>query len=176
MMFPSGQPLWQKGIPQSMQRAPWAWSLSRGIGFSYSRQSRTRSLTGRRAGVSRSISRKPPSLPIQPVTPELYFTCPRSIAVQLLTPSLKGKGDGCRSDRGQLRRFGVEMLAFEHLAVFGRQDLDELARVLIPTLQHTARHFALRVLQVARDQRMHLAGLGLILEAEQLHHAGVAAP
>src|SRR5208283_4573341 len=38
MMLPSGQPLWQKGIPQSMQRAPCARSLSSGNLRSYSRQ------------------------------------------------------------------------------------------------------------------------------------------
>ena len=30
MMFPSGQPVWQKGTPQSMQRAPWVFTSSGG--------------------------------------------------------------------------------------------------------------------------------------------------
>ena len=38
MMFPSGQPLWQKGMPQSMQRAPCARSSSSGVFSSNSRQ------------------------------------------------------------------------------------------------------------------------------------------
>src|SRR5229473_3452441 len=61
-MFPSGQPLWQKGMPQSMQRAPCCCSFSSGILRSYSRQSVTRSRTGRREDVSRLISMKPVKL------------------------------------------------------------------------------------------------------------------
>src|ERR1700730_8442728 len=64
MMLPSGQPLWQKGIPQSMQRAPCARSLSSGSLRSYSRQSCNRSATGRRSGVSRLISMNPVIFPI----------------------------------------------------------------------------------------------------------------
>ncbi len=30
MRFPSGQPLWQKGMPQSMQRAAWSCRWSAG--------------------------------------------------------------------------------------------------------------------------------------------------
>ena len=46
MMLPSGQPSWQKGTPQSMQRAPWARSSVSAMGSANSRQCRMRSSTG----------------------------------------------------------------------------------------------------------------------------------
>src|SRR5579885_3048738 len=64
MMFPSGQPLWQKGMPQSMQRAPCARSRSSDGRSSNSRQWRRRTATGSLCGASRGISRKPVIFPI----------------------------------------------------------------------------------------------------------------
>src|SRR5438309_5882888 len=64
MMFPSGQPLWQKGMPQSMQRAPWRLSTSSGVRSSNSRQCFSRSGTGCLWTFSRSNSRKPVILPM----------------------------------------------------------------------------------------------------------------
>jgi len=46
MMFPSGQPVWQKGTPQFMQRAPWISTSSWERGTTNSFQWRTRSGTG----------------------------------------------------------------------------------------------------------------------------------
>src|SRR5271170_4345330 len=73
-MLPSGQPLWQKGIPQSMQRAPCSRSFSSGNFRSYSCQSLMRSRTGRRGVVSRAISMKPVILPIETALPTDYPT------------------------------------------------------------------------------------------------------
>src|SRR5439155_14636496 len=64
MMFPSGQPLWQKGMPQSMQRAPWRLRTSSGVRSSNSRQCFSRSGTGCLWTFSRSNSRKPVILPM----------------------------------------------------------------------------------------------------------------
>src|SRR5262249_54417935 len=64
MMFPSGQPLWQKGMPQSMQRAPWVRRTSSGVFSSNSRQCLSRVATGSLCTFSRSNSRKPVILPI----------------------------------------------------------------------------------------------------------------
>src|SRR3954452_10392380 len=63
--FPSGQPEWQNGMPQSMQRAPCSRSPSTASGSWYSAKSFTRSSIGRLRGVTRSSFRKPPSSPIE---------------------------------------------------------------------------------------------------------------
>src|SRR4051794_23914649 len=62
--FPSGQPEWQNGMPQSMQRAPWAFSSGSASGSWYSTKSCTRSGIGRFGPFTRSILRKPPISPI----------------------------------------------------------------------------------------------------------------
>src|SRR6266481_2399936 len=118
MMFPSGQPLWQKGIPQSIQRAPCARSLSSGILRSNSRQSFRRSPTGRREGVSRLISMKPVILPIE----NLNCSQPREVGVH------------------------IEMLPLEHHPILSRQYSDELLGVVVPLVEDSPRDLALRVL------------------------------
>src|SRR3984957_6962378 len=58
--LPSGQPLWQNGIPQSMHRDAWCCSVECGKSSYTSSQSRRRRSTGRRLGVSRWVYfRKP---------------------------------------------------------------------------------------------------------------------
>ena len=57
--LPRGQPSLQNGIPQSMQRAACCCSLCGGKSSYTSRQSRSRTGTGRRAGNSRLWTRKP---------------------------------------------------------------------------------------------------------------------
>src|SRR5437763_3531300 len=64
MRLPSGQPEWQKGMPQSMQRAPCFWSSACGSSTTNSLKSSTRWGIGRFFGSCRSIFRKPPSSPI----------------------------------------------------------------------------------------------------------------
>src|SRR4051794_3840804 len=63
--LPSGQPEWQNGTPQSMQRAPWSRSPSSASGSWYSAKSCTRSSIGRLLGLTRWSFRKPPSSPIE---------------------------------------------------------------------------------------------------------------
>src|SRR4051794_15496191 len=64
MRFPSGQPSWQNGTPQSMQRAPWSRSCGSGRTPKISRWSRTRS-PGSRSGMgTRWMWRKPLGSPM----------------------------------------------------------------------------------------------------------------
>src|SRR3954469_8931057 len=62
--FPSGQPEWQNGMPQSMQRAPCSFSSGSASGSWYSMKSCTRCSTGRFGPLTRWILRKPPISPI----------------------------------------------------------------------------------------------------------------
>src|SRR3954463_2477512 len=62
--LPSGQPEWQNGMPQSMQRAPCAFRSGSASGSWYSMKSCTRCSTGRFGPLTRWISRKPPISPI----------------------------------------------------------------------------------------------------------------
>src|SRR4051795_2552064 len=62
--LPSGQPEWQNGMPQSMQRAPCAFRSGSASGSWYSMKSCTRSATGRFGPLTRWILRKPPISPI----------------------------------------------------------------------------------------------------------------
>src|SRR3954452_1001201 len=62
--LPSGQPEWQNGMPQSMQRAPWSFSSGSASGSWYSSKSWTRCGMGRFGPFTRWIFRKPPISPI----------------------------------------------------------------------------------------------------------------
>jgi hypothetical protein len=59
MRLPSGQPVWQNGMPQSMHRPAWRSRRPAGKSWYTSRQSRIRTSTGRRAGVSRGVVKNP---------------------------------------------------------------------------------------------------------------------
>src|SRR5512146_318222 len=151
MMLPSGQPLWQKGMPQSMHRAPCARNLSSGILRSYSRQSCKRSATGRRAGVSRLISMNPVIFPIfllfhQHVSPPLV-PCGQVIALSRFLKRF-------RLHRGQTRHVvtRAEMLALEHRTILGRHHSDELTGIAVPVGQDAFRELAPGVLMMAHDQ------------------------
>src|SRR3954463_9555454 len=62
--LPSGQPEWQNGMPQSIQRAPCSFSSGSASGSWYSSKSWTRSGIGRLGPLTRWILRKPPISPI----------------------------------------------------------------------------------------------------------------
>src|SRR3954470_11957555 len=62
--LPSGQPEWQNGIPQSMQRAPWSFSSGSASGSWYSSKSWTRCAIARLGPFTRWIFMKPPTSPI----------------------------------------------------------------------------------------------------------------
>src|SRR5277367_6635745 len=165
MMFPSGQPLWQKGIPQSMQRAPCARSFSSDILRSNSRQSFRRSPTGRREGVSRLISMKPVIFPISAAISQ------DQVILRLVSCLLTRLH--CREPR----EVGVhiEMLPFEHHPVLSRQYLDELLSIVVPLVEDSLRDLALRVLAVPCDQRVQLLELVVVVNRAQLDHPGIAA-
>src|SRR5579875_1093577 len=67
------------------------------------------------------------------------------------------------------------MLAFEHLAIFGGQHLDEFAPQSVPLIQQAARYRAVGILQMARDEGVELLSFALAAHLAQLHHAGIAA-
>src|SRR5947209_75521 len=122
MMFPSGQPLWQKGMPQSMHRAPWRRSTSSGVRSSNSRQCLRRSAMGSLWTFSRSYSRKPVILPM-----------------------------ACL-DRGEACRVGVEVLLRQHGAVLDGDHLHEVLRRLFPGGEEPPRDRGVRVVEVALDE------------------------
>src|SRR3954452_22939635 len=62
--LPSGQPEWQNGMPQSMQRAPWSFSSGSASGSWYSSKSWSRCVTGRFGPFTRWIFMNPPISPI----------------------------------------------------------------------------------------------------------------
>src|SRR5436309_2377091 len=132
MMFPSGQPLWQKGMPQSMQRAPWRLRTSSGVRSSNSRQCFSRSGTGCLWTFSRSNSRKPVILPML----RAHASCP-----------LLG------SDRREACGVGVEVLLGEHLPVLDRHDPDEVRDRLLPAREEPPGDRRVRVVVVTLDQR-----------------------
>src|SRR3989338_8678643 len=69
----TSEPLWQNGMPQSMQRAPCCWSFSSGMGEWNSLQSFVRSLGERSRGSSRLISMNPVGLPTVTLNSCLYL-------------------------------------------------------------------------------------------------------
>src|SRR6266536_2264026 len=60
-------PVWQKGVPQSMQRPPWSRSFLAGNASWNSPQSWMRSRGLRSGGSSRLVSRNPVGLPMGPL-------------------------------------------------------------------------------------------------------------
>ena len=62
MRLPSGQPAWQNATPQSMQRTAWVRATSVAGGSSTTRQSRSRSDTGRLRKSTRGWRTKPQGL------------------------------------------------------------------------------------------------------------------
>src|SRR5207249_3509558 len=154
MMFPSGQPLWQKGMPQSMQRAPWRLRTSSGVRSSNSRQCRSRSGTGCLWTFSRSNSRKPVILPML----RAHASCPCFVP----------------SDRREARRLRVEVLLGEHRAVLDRHDPDEMRDRVLPAREEPPRDRRVRVVVVALDQRADGREVPLV-EGVELDHALVAA-
>src|SRR6201992_608636 len=107
--LPSGQPLWQNGIPQSMQRVACSRRISLSNSSYTSCQSRSRSGTGRRFGNSRCV----------------YFRKP-------LGSAMRGRHD-------RLVHIGTVTFGFgnrrQHLLVVSRHHLDEVALLSAPVSQ-----------------------------------------
>src|SRR5690606_12837967 len=113
MRFPSGQPWWQKGMPQSMQRPAWRETTER-VPFSRasytSRQSIRRTGTGRRAGSSRSRVRRNPR---GSAMGGLHDLVPDIVRIGVDPPRrrvLPDRGDGEIGARGDLGESSQQLL------------------------------------------------------------------
>src|SRR3954465_15963634 len=109
--LPSGQPEWQNGMPQSMQRAPCAFRSGSASGSWYSMKSRTRSGTGRFGPLTRGILRKPP---ISPIARQDLL---RGLLLDLLLLARRGAvapRDLARTRRGDRRVLVLSGLAGRH--------------------------------------------------------------
>src|SRR6516225_986561 len=130
MRFPRGHPSWQKGTPQSMQRAPWRRRASVAHGSMTWRQSWRRSATGRYGCLPRLNSTKPVTFPTAlPVRPFHDRALPR---------------DSLRL--GPLH--GVE-----GTLVVARHDLDEAPLSRVPLLEEALGHARPRVTDVLAEER-----------------------
>src|SRR3954452_13243193 len=140
MRLPSGQPEWQKGMPQSMHRAPCCWSSGSASGSAYSSKSSTRSATGRLRASTRWISRKPPSLPM--AREHLLLAAGLRLGLRRLV--------GPRSSRGITRslRRDVRVLMLPGLA--------QLTRLLAAVARHVRR----RLPRADRPRAVAVAALG----------------
>src|SRR3989442_689742 len=123
--LPSGHPWWQKGMPQSMQRAPWSRSSDRAYGTYTSCQSSRRVSTGRVGGFLRWISMNPVALPIGLTQPRHQ---PRR-HVRRWTSSDDSRLDAsgntvARGLDGARLRFCFR-LRHQHALVIPRHDLDD---------------------------------------------------
>src|SRR5215471_17553575 len=134
MMLLIGQPVWQNGMPQSMQRAPCVEASSSVSAKMNSRELRTRSAIGSVVSATRLSSMKPVILPI--------MTLPRRSRRRLLL-LLRG---------GSLRHGLRCMHLGKRAPVFVREHLDELATLVVPVVEHRERVRAAREAQVALDQ------------------------
>src|SRR5260370_5627497 len=165
MRFPSGQPSWQKGMPQSMQREACDARTASGTGSSNSCQSWSLSSTGLLSCWSRSISRNPRALPMDG---------------RLLS---RGLGDvpsrrdvrNRRGQRGQVNAVGRRrLLRFEGAAVLARHDLHELGGDGFPRIEQLERLSAAPSLHVLFEKPAEHLGVGLSDRLE-LDHLLVAA-
>src|SRR3989344_606020 len=147
MMLPSGQPWWQNGMPQSMQRAPCFFNSSSASGSITWRQSRTRSATGRYGCFARLNSMKPVALPMRRLHPCLV----------LGHAGLARLGDGR-----------------EHALVILRDDPDELRLRGLPVVEQLLRQRRAGVLRVAAQQLLHLLHILGIAERLEFDHRRVA--
>src|SRR3954447_13164921 len=113
MRLPSGQPLLQNGMPQSMHRDACAFSSPSGNGSYTSCQSRMRTGTGRRVGVLRPCFRNP------------------------VGSAMRGRHHCFEHVSALLLR---EPHRFEHSLVVLREHLDEVAHLVVPAGEYARRH------------------------------------
>src|SRR5438093_317738 len=150
MMFPSGQPWWQNGMPQSIHRAACFLSSSWGKGRWTSFQSRIRSSTGRVGHFLRLISRKPVTLPTRR---------PDELGKRRLAPL------------GPRPRLGEE-----DASIVLRHHLDESGLEPDPVVEDAHGVGRARRGDVAPDQVAHELDVLGPIERLEVHHAEIAAP
>src|SRR5215471_222740 len=148
--LPSGQPWWQKGTPQSMQRDACARNSPSAYGRYTSRQSCTRSRTGRYGCFCRWISMNPVTLPMNDLEIRQH--------------------DWREFDLAELR------FPFEHALVVARHHLHEQLRRDGPIRQQLACQRALRVPDMALEQFLHELRVVIFLEQLELDELRIAAP
>src|SRR5215475_2555411 len=166
MMLLIGHPVWQNGIPQSMQRAPCIEASSSVSVEMNSRELRTRSVIGSVVSATRLSSMKPVIFPIT-----------------LAPPSRDRKHDGAASRPSfsrrclllglRSRRLGRSLRCVhlgERTAVFVREHLDELAPMSFPVVEHSERVRASGEAQMPLDQLAQRA----FVRAARVAHAPLA--
>src|SRR5258706_985012 len=135
MMLFTGQPVWQNGMPQSMQRAPWRPISSSGRGRMNSLKNFTRSGAGTYGRSARSISMNPVIFPMSP------FVLTRLDAALVVGAHFGLRRlPAARVLRGHLR---------QRAAILERHHLHELRQVGNPVLEHHTRAVAAGIEQVA---------------------------
>src|SRR3954469_3708635 len=187
--LPSGQPLWQKGTPHSMHRAPWAPSSSSGRRTRNSLKACSPAM--RCVGSSyltpeRSILRKPPSSPIGARLRALLLRHDARLARRVAARAAVGGRDerlgGLALRRGAAlappalgvvvvgpQRLALELLGGgelgEHALVVGREDLDERPAQRVPLVEHAPADRRGRAAHVLGDE---VADLDLVALVERL--------
>src|SRR3954454_23924761 len=136
MRLPSGQPLWQKGTPHSMQRAPWSASSRSGRWRTNSLKSPTRSDGSRSGTPTRWTFRNAPS-----------------------SPTVDHEPFAGRRHRGLVLLEG-ELL--EHAAVVRGEHLHELPAKGLPLVEHALADRRLGPRDVLGDEVADLDGVGLV--------------
>src|SRR4051794_36812493 len=126
MRLPSGHPLLQNGMPQSMHRDACAFNSPSGNGSYTSCQSRMRTGTGRRVGVLRPCFRNPVGSAM----------CGRHHCFEHVFALLL-----CEPHR------------FEHSLVVLREHLDEVAHLVVPAGEDARRHGRVGLRLVLADDR-----------------------
>src|SRR5947208_2692298 len=164
-------------MPQSMQRAPWAFSSGSASGSWYSMKSCTRTSTGRFGPLTRWILRKPPISPIarqdllRGLLLDLLLLAPARAST---TRAFTGAG---RRHCGVLVLPGLARPPLGLLAqaalVVHRHDLHPCAGQLVPPVEHAIRHRGLGAPRVLLNQSEHLVEV-LVLHLLELDELRVA--
>src|SRR3954471_8287540 len=162
--LPSGQPEWQNGIPQSMQRAPWSFSSGSASGSWYSSKSWSRCATGRFGPFTRWIFMKPPTSPI--ARQHLL----RGLCLGLLLGAVVGPA--CTRRAADLGRRHRSVLVLAGLTGAGRL-LVAVGRRVRSTLARAHRARAVAVAALADHRRLARLGcepLGLLAHRALVVH------
>src|SRR5450432_3899564 len=165
MRFPSGQPSWQNGMPQSMHRAACSQRSSSGTASSNSFQSPSLSATGLLWCSLRSISIKPRTLPMDGrLLPGVGWD----------VPTRRNITGGRRQDGKTNAVGGRRFLGFEGPPVLARHDLDELGEDGVPRVEKLGGLAAAGALHVLLEVAADDFGVGRAHRFE-LDHLFVAA-
>ena len=157
-------PVWQNGVPQSMQRAPWSRSFLDGNSSWNSPQSWMRSSGVRSGGSSRLSLEEARGFAHGP-----YLPPTRATSATLSSKAAISASSG--------REAGLAHLALrlQHAVVVVGHHAHEAGHEVVPVHEHLARARAARELGVAEDEVLHELDLLRIAQAVEEHHLLVAA-